>query len=77
MKFRWSISARTIILAWAAVAITAVASLVLQRFIIRNQGIALEENAMRNLVLSAGNTRDAVSARNTGKAFDCKTLLRK
>jgi len=75
MKFRWSISTRTIILAWAAVGVTAAASQVLLRYIIRNQGIALEETAMRNLVLSAENTRDAVSAMNAGKAFDRKTLL--
>jgi methyl-accepting chemotaxis protein len=75
MKFRWSISNRTVILAWVAVAITAVASQILQRSIIRNQGIALEENAMRNLVLSAEKTRDAVSAMNAGKAFDRKALL--
>ncbi len=75
MKFRWSISTRTVILAWAAVAITAAASQFLQRLIIRNQGIALEEAAMRNLVLSAENTRDAVSAMNAGRAFDRKGLL--
>lgn len=75
MKFRWSISTRTIALAWAAVAITALATLLLQRSIIRNQGIALEESAMRNLVLSAENVRDNMSALNTGKTFDRKALL--
>jgi methyl-accepting chemotaxis protein len=75
MKFRWTISTRTIVLAWAAVAITAVATLVLQRSIIRNQGIALEENAMRNLVLSAENVRDSMSALNESKSFDRKALL--
>jgi methyl-accepting chemotaxis protein len=75
MNFRWNISNRTIILACAAVAITAIASQVLQRSIIRSQGIALEENAMRNLVLSAENTRDNMSALNAGNAFDRKALL--
>jgi methyl-accepting chemotaxis protein len=75
MKIRWNISNRTIILACAAVAITAVASQVLQRSIIRNQGIALEESAMRNLLLAAENTRDNMSALSAGKAFDRKGLL--
>jgi hypothetical protein len=65
MRFRWNISNRTIILACAAVAITATAGLVLQRSIIRSQGIALEGNAMRNLVLSAENARDG----SAGKGF--------
>lgn len=75
MKFRWSISTRTVVVAWAAVIITAGASEFIQRSIIRNQGLALERNAMRNLVLSAENTRDGISALNAGNAFDRKGLV--
>lgn len=75
MKFRWSISTRTVVVAWAAVIITAGASELIQRSIIRSQGLALERNAMRNLVLSAENTRDSMSALNGGSAFDRKGLI--
>ncbi len=75
MKFRWNISTRAVLLAWAAVAITATAAELIQRSIIRSQGIVLEQNAMRNLVLSAESTRDGFSALNGGAAFDRKSLL--
>ena len=75
MKFRWTISTRAVAIAWAAVAITAVASLFLQRTVIRSQGLQLEQNAMRNLVLSAESTRDSISALNAQGAFDRGALL--
>jgi methyl-accepting chemotaxis protein len=75
MKFRWTIATRTIVIACAAVAITAVATLILQRSIIRNQGIVLEQSAMRNLVLSAEAVRDSMSALSAGKTFDHNALL--
>jgi methyl-accepting chemotaxis protein len=75
LKFRWSISTRVVALAWAAVVITAGAAQLIQRSIIRDQGIVLEQNAMRNLVLSAESTRDGISALNGGSSFDRKALL--
>ncbi len=62
-------------LAWASVAVATVAGLIIQRSVIRSQGITLEENAMRNLVLSAETTRDAMTTLNRGGAFDSKSLL--
>jgi methyl-accepting chemotaxis protein len=75
MKFRWTISTRVVVIAWAAVIVTAGASLLIQRSIIRSQGLALEENAMRNLILSAESTRDRTSAMNADGAFDRKAML--
>jgi methyl-accepting chemotaxis protein len=75
VKFRWTISTRVVVIAWAAVIVTAAASLLIQRSIIRNQGFNLEENAMRNLILSAESTRDRTSALNGAGAFDRKALL--
>ena len=76
MKFRWTISTRAVVIAWTAVVITAGASLLIQRSIIRTQGFQLEENAMRNLVLSAESTRESVSQLNAGGAFNRKSLVR-
>ncbi len=75
MRFRWSISTRAIVLAWGAVFITAIAAILIQRSIIRSQGIVLEQNAMRNLILSAESVRDSIGAMNVGAAFDRKSLV--
>ncbi len=75
MKFRWTISTRLVVIAWAAVTLTAAASLLIERSIIRNQGLALEKNAMRNVILSAESTRDRASALNAAGAYDRKSLL--
>jgi len=76
LKFRWTISTRAVAIAWAAVTITAGASLLIQRSIIRSQGLQLEENGMRNLVLAAESTRDGASKLNASGAFDHKSLVR-
>ena len=70
MKFRWTIATRTVVITWTAVTLTAIAGLLIQRSIIRKQGINLEQSAMRNLVLSAEQTRDGMSTLNAGGAFD-------
>jgi len=75
MKFRWTISTRVVVIAWAAVIITAAAGILIQRSIIRSQGLALEENAMRSMVLSAESARDKMSALNGLGAFDHASLV--
>jgi len=75
MKFRWTIPIRTVAIAWAAVVITAVAGLLIQRSLIREQGLALARQAMRGIVLSAESTRDGMADLNTGGAFDRQALL--
>jgi methyl-accepting chemotaxis protein len=75
MKFRWTISTRTVVIAWAAVIVTAIAGLAIQRSVIRQQGLALVHNAMRGIIVSAENTRDSVAAMNTGGSFDRQSLL--
>src|ERR1035438_6543639 len=75
MNFHWTISARTVAIAWVAVVITAVAGLLIQRSLIREQGLAMARQAMRGIILSAENTRDSVAAMNVGGAFDRQGLL--
>ncbi|HTX38222.1 MAG TPA: methyl-accepting chemotaxis protein [Bryobacteraceae bacterium] len=74
-KFRWTIATRTVVIAWLAVIITAIAALVIQRSVIRRQGLALARSAMRGIVLSAENTRDRVGEMNTGGDFDRQSLI--
>lgn len=75
MKFRWSIPARTVAVAWAAVVVTAVSGLLIQRSVIRQQGLDLVRNSMRGIVLSAESTRTAVSSMNSRGDFDRKSLV--
>jgi methyl-accepting chemotaxis protein len=75
MNFRWTISTRTVAIAWAAVLITAVAGLAIQRSVIHEQGLVLAREAMRGIILSAENTRDSVAAMNTGGTFDRQSLV--
>ena len=74
-RFRWSVSLRTVAIAWVAVAVAAVASLLVERSVVRDQGLELEHHAMRSMVLSAESTRESVSALNAVKAFDQSSLL--
>lgn len=74
MRFRWTIAWRTVGIAWAAVTIAAIAGLLIQRSVIRSQGIALVRNGMKGIVLSAESTRSAVAAMNVSGSFDHKSL---
>ena len=76
MKFRWTISNRAMVIGCAAVMITAGASLFIQRSVIRDQGLELEENGLRNLVLSAEGTRNGASKLNAIGAFDHNSMVR-
>ena len=75
MKIRWGIAARTVAVAWGAVAISAVSGFLIQRSVIRQQGLDLVRNAMRGIVVSAESTREAMAGLNTSGAFDRKSLL--
>jgi len=74
-NFRWTVSNRTMAIGWAAVVITAVAGLLVQRSQLREQGLTMARSAMRGIILSAENTRDSVAAMNNGGAFDRVGLL--
>jgi methyl-accepting chemotaxis protein len=58
-----------------AVCASVVVGLVVQRAVIRNQGIALTRGTMRVAILQAENTRETISALNRRGAFDQKALI--
>jgi methyl-accepting chemotaxis protein len=74
-NFRWTISTRTVTIAWVAVVITAVAGLLIQRSVIREQGLVLARQAMRGVILSAESTRESVGEMNVGGTLDQRSLL--
>ncbi len=59
----------------AAVVVTAGVSLMIQRSVIREQGIGMTKQAMRNAVLEAESVRNTIGDLNAGGAFDRKALL--
>ncbi len=63
----WSLRTKLIAVSIAAVIVTAVTCLVIQRSVIRRQGIDLTRNSMRGVLMGAENVRQSVSAmRNDG-----------
>ena len=72
VKIRWTISARTVTIAWIAVIITAVAGLAIQRSMIRQQGNEAVRSAMRGIMLSAESARDSAAGLQSG--LDMKRL---
>jgi methyl-accepting chemotaxis protein len=58
-----------------AVAASVAAGLIVQRNVIRNQGITLTHDTMRAAVLEAENVRESVSTLNQRNAFDREALL--
>ncbi len=75
MSFRFSIPARILAITVTAVTFTAVAGLLVQRSIVRQQGLTLSNNSMRGIILSAESTRSSVGAMNGGNMFDQASLL--
>jgi methyl-accepting chemotaxis protein len=65
MRFRLTISARTVSVAWVAVMLTAIAGLTIQRSIIRQQGIEAVRGTMRSILLSAESARDSAAGMQT------------
>jgi hypothetical protein len=72
--YRWTIASRSVAIACAAVAVSTVTGLVIQRSVIRNEGITLVREAMRGIVISAESMRSAVSEMNSSGSFDHKVL---
>ncbi len=70
------IGTKILVAAVGAVAITAVVGIVIQRSVIREQGIELTRNTMRGAVIEAENVRSAMSELNTRGAFDTEKLLK-
>jgi len=66
---------KIIVAALGAVVASVVVGLVVQRHIIREQGIELTRNTMRAAVIEAENVRESVSALNQQHAFDRQALL--
>ncbi len=62
-------------MAWVAVAVASAAGLLIQRSIIRSQGVALVRDGMKGVVLSAESMRSAVSAMNANGSFDRQSLM--
>lgn len=58
-----------------AVFISAVVGVLIQRSVIRNQGIELTRNTMRGAVVEAENVRASIAKLNQNKAFDTAKLL--
>jgi methyl-accepting chemotaxis protein len=68
--YTWSLRAKLMAISLGAVVITACACLLIQRSIIREQGIDLTRNAMRGVLLGAENVRQSVSGMQQNGVFD-------
>lgn len=69
------IGTKIVLITLTAVALAVGAGLVVQRNVIRQQGITMTRQTMRAAVLEAESTRESISALNRQGAFDRKTLL--
>lgn len=69
------ITSKIVFAALGAVAITVTGGLLIQRKVIRDQGIELTRETMRVAILQAESTRESISALNRRNAFDMNTLL--
>ena len=74
MRYRWTIASRSVAIACVAVAVSTLTGLIIQRSVIRSEGITLVREAMRGIVISAESMRGAVSAMNNGGSFDRNSL---
>jgi methyl-accepting chemotaxis protein len=66
---------KIILAAAASITAVAAAALLVQRSVIRNQGIELTRNTMRTAILEAENVRESISALAKGGAFDQAKLV--
>lgn len=66
---------KIILAALGAVGLSVGVGLVVQRHVIRRQGIEMTRNTMRSVVLEAENVRESISALNRGNAFDRDRLM--
>lgn len=70
-----ALGTRIIVIAVASVIVTATTSLIVQRSVIRRQGIEMLRDTMRSTVLGAEDTRNSVSAMRNAGIFDDTKLL--
>ncbi|MEM7807419.1 MAG: methyl-accepting chemotaxis protein [Planctomycetota bacterium] len=66
---------KILIAAVGAVIVTAVVGIFVQRSVIREQGISMTKQAMRNAVLEAESVRNTIGDLNAGGAFDQEKLM--
>lgn len=66
---------KLILAAVVSISVTVATGLLIQRKVIRDQGIELTRNTMRAAVLAAENVRQSVSTMNQRKAFDQVAML--
>jgi methyl-accepting chemotaxis protein len=75
MNHTFKLRAKIISITLAAVGLSVLAGLLVQRSVIRNQGIDLIRDTMRAAILEAESTRESISALNRRGAFDQAKLL--
>ena len=66
---------KIVLVSVSSVIATAAAGFLIERSVIRNQGIELTRDTMRTAILSAENTRQSVAAMRTSRMFDEASLL--
>ncbi len=66
---------KIIVAGLGTIAVSVVVGLLVQRHVIRSQGIELTHDTMRDVILEAENVRQSVSALNERSAFDRPALL--
>jgi methyl-accepting chemotaxis protein len=69
------LGSKIILAALGAVVVSVVVALIIQRKVIRHQGISMTRDTMRVAILQAENTRESISALNRAGAFDRDTLI--
>ena len=69
------LGSKIILAALGAVIVSVVVALIIQRKVIRDQGISMTRDTMRVAILQAENTRESISALNRAGAFDRDALL--
>lgn len=72
---RLTLGTKIVLVAIGSVVITAAAGFVIQRSVIRSQGVALIRDSMRSIVLGAENTREAVAAMRQSGSFNDAALI--
>jgi len=70
-----TLGVKIIVAALAAIAASVGVGLVVQRHVIRNQGIELTHDTMRGVLIEAENVRQSVSELNQKNAFDRPALI--
>lgn len=70
-----TVGSKIVAAAIGAVALTTVVGLVVQRAVIRRQGIELTRNTMRTVLVEAENVRQGVSTMASSRAFDYPSML--